>query len=122
MVTLKYNMCDAAVDLSGRHAMNFIFQKGDLSYLVLCILSNMLFSSSFFSSLSFSFVCWNLPLYTQLTTELFGDMMGEDVTPKDVFLAFTVDPGGNMVNACVMLGVAVIKCNATASTPSPCGH
>ena len=51
-------------------------------------------------------------MYTQLTTEFFGGMMGEDVAPKDVFLAFTVDQGGNVVNACMMLGVAVIKCNA----------
>lgn len=48
----------------------------------------------------------------QLTKEFFGDMMGADVTPKDVFLVFTVDQGGNVVNACKNLGVEVIKCNA----------
>ena len=31
--------------------------------------------------------------------------------PKDAFLAFTVDQGGNVVNACAALGVEVIKCN-----------
>ena len=31
--------------------------------------------------------------------------------PKDVFLAFTVDQGRNVVNACAALGVEVIKCN-----------
>jgi hypothetical protein len=39
-------------------------------------------------------------------------MMGAHVTPKDVFLAFTVDEGGNVVNACKLLGVEVLKCNA----------
>ena len=38
--------------------------------------------------------------------------MGPDVKPKDVFLAFTVDQGGNVVNACILLEVEVIKCNA----------
>ena len=52
------------------------------------------------------------PLYTQLTTGFFADMMGPDVKPKDVFLAFTVDQGGNVVNACILLEVEVIKCNA----------
>ena len=42
----------------------------------------------------------------------FGDMMGAHVTPKDVFLAFTMDEGGNVVNACKLLGVEVLKCNA----------
>ena len=36
--------------------------------------------------------------------------MGKIVEPKDVFLAFTVDQGGNVVNACRALGVEVIKC------------
>ena len=54
--------------------MNFVFRVDGL-------LSNMhVFFSLFFS---FSFICLNLPLYTQLTTEFFGGMMGEDVTPKD---------------------------------------
>lgn len=37
--------------------------------------------------------------------------MGEGVEPRDVFLAFTVDQGGNVVNACEALGLEVIKCN-----------
>ena len=37
--------------------------------------------------------------------------MGESVKAQDVFLAFTVDQGGNVVNACKALGVPVIKCN-----------
>jgi hypothetical protein len=48
----------------------------------------------------------------QLTTKFFADMMGENVQPKDVFLAFTVDQGGNVVNACRNLDVEVLKCNA----------
>ncbi|CAM9293846.1 unnamed protein product, partial [Ascophyllum nodosum] len=51
------------------------------------------------------------PWIGKLTTEFFEGMVGEDFTPKDVILAFTVDQGGNVVNACMMLGVAVIKCN-----------
>lgn len=39
-------------------------------------------------------------------------MMGNDVEAKDVFLAFTVDQGKNMVNACGLVGVKVILCNA----------
>ena len=54
---------------------------------------------------------FNRPLYTQLTTEFFADMMGPDVQPKDVFLTFTVHQGGNVVNACILLEVEVIKCN-----------
>ena len=30
---------------------------------------------------------------------------------KNIFLAFTVDQGGNVVNACEWLGFEVIKCN-----------
>ena len=37
--------------------------------------------------------------------------MGESVKAQDVVLAFTVDQGGNVVNACKALGVPVIKCN-----------
>ena len=47
----------------------------------------------------------------QLTREYFADFMGEPVEAQDVFLAFTVDQGGNGVNACKALGVPVIKCN-----------
>ena len=50
-------------------------------------------------------------LNSQLTQEFFAGFMGESVEPKDVFLAFTVDQGGNVVNACAALGVKVIKCN-----------
>ena len=45
-------------------------------------------------------------------TEFFADMMGPDVKPKDVFLALNVDQGGNVINACILLEVEVIKCNA----------
>ena len=37
--------------------------------------------------------------------------MGEGVEPSDVFLAFTVDQGGNVVYACRALHVEVNKCN-----------
>ena len=50
-------------------------------------------------------------LNSQLTQEFFAGFMGESVEPKDVFLAFTVDQGGNVSNACAALGVEVIKCN-----------
>ena len=47
----------------------------------------------------------------QLAREYFADFIGESVKAQDVFLAFTVDQGGNVVNACKALGVPVIKCN-----------
>ena len=50
-------------------------------------------------------------LNSQLTQEFFAGFMGESVEPKDVFLAFTVDQGGNVVKACEALGVEVIKYN-----------
>ena len=50
-------------------------------------------------------------LNSQLTQEFFAGFMGESAEPKDVFLAFTVGQGGNVVNACAALGVEVIKCN-----------
>ena len=50
-------------------------------------------------------------LNSQLTREYFLNFMGEFVKPKDVFLAFTVGQGGNVVNACEALGVEVIKYN-----------
>lgn len=56
--------------------------------------------------------CFIRVVLVQLTTEFFGEMMGDSVQPKDVFLAFTVDQGGNVVNACNNLGVEVLKCNA----------
>lgn len=37
--------------------------------------------------------------------------MGKSVEPADVYLAFTVDQGQNIVNACTALGVPVVKCN-----------
>ena len=37
--------------------------------------------------------------------------MGQDVEPKGVFLAFTVDLCGNVFNACKSLDVDVVKCN-----------
>ena len=50
-------------------------------------------------------------LNSQLTQEFLAGFLGESVEPKDVFLAFTVGRGGNVVNACAALGVEVIKCN-----------
>ena len=50
-------------------------------------------------------------LNSQLTREYFFDFIGEFVEPKEVFLAFTIDQGGNVVNACEALGMEVIKCN-----------
>ena len=52
-----------------------------------------------------------MPRNLQLTREYFADFMGESVKAQDVFLAFTVDQGENVVNACEALGVPVIKCN-----------
>ena len=49
-------------------------------------------------------------LNSQLTQEFFAGFTGESVEPKDVFPAFTVDQGGNIVNVCVALSVEVIKC------------
>ena len=48
-------------------------------------------------------------LKSQLTQGFFAGFMGESV--EDVFLAFTVDQGGNVANACAALDVEVIKCN-----------
>ena len=39
-------------------------------------------------------------LNSQLAQESFAGFMGEFVETKDVFVAFTVDQGGNVVNAC----------------------
>lgn len=52
-----------------------------------------------------------MSLNSQLTLEYFADFMGGSVEPKDVFLAFTVDQGKNIVNACTALGVPVVECN-----------
>lgn len=48
----------------------------------------------------------------QVTKEFFSDMVSDGVQPKDVFLAFTVNQSGGVVNACSNLGVDVVKCNA----------
>ena len=50
-------------------------------------------------------------LNSQLAQGFFSGFLGESVDPKDVFLAFTVDQGRNVVNACAALGVEVIKCS-----------
>ena len=39
-------------------------------------------------------------------------MMGDGVLTKDVFIAFTVDQGANVVNAIEALGVIVVLCCA----------
>ena len=44
-------------------------------------------------------------LISQLTQEYYLDFMGEFAEAKDVFLAFTVDQGGNVVNTCEASGV-----------------
>ena len=41
----------------------------------------------------------------------FSDIMGYFVEPEEVFVAFTVDQGGNVVNTCEALGVNVIWWN-----------
>ena len=38
--------------------------------------------------------------------------MGDRVEPSDVFLAFTVDQGLNVVNAIEALNIPVVVCNA----------
>ena len=56
-------------------------------------------------------------LNSQLTQEFFAGFTGESVEPKDVFLAFTVDQGGNVVNACGRWAWRSSSATATASTP-----
>ncbi|CAB1103007.1 unnamed protein product [Ectocarpus sp. CCAP 1310/34] len=51
------------------------------------------------------------PWIEKLTLEYFSGFMGESVQPSDVFLAFTVDQGKNIINACTALGVTVVECN-----------
>ena len=48
----------------------------------------------------------------QVTKEWFAPMMGDRVLTKDVFIAFTVDQGANVVNAIEALGVIVVLCCA----------
>ena len=55
-------------------------------------------------------------LKSQLTQGFFAGFMGESV--EDVFLAFTVDQGGNVANACAALDVEVIKCNCHRVNPA----
>lgn len=59
-----------------------------------------------------------MPLNTQLVEEHFASFMGEFVEASQVFLAFTVDQGGNVVNACEALNVPVIKCNCHRANSS----
>ena len=44
-------------------------------------------------------------LNSQLTQESFAGFMGESVEPKNVFLAFAVDQGGNVVNALSLIHI-----------------
>ena len=48
----------------------------------------------------------------QIVTEWFGKLMGPIVQEKDVFIAFTVDQGSNVVNAIEALQVPVVLCCA----------
>eukprot|EP00752_Nemacystus_decipiens_P004552 g4156.t1 len=51
------------------------------------------------------------PWIEALTLEYFAELMGASVEPKEVFLAFTVDKGKSIVNACKALGIPVVECN-----------
>ena len=51
-------------------------------------------------------------LALQITQEWFSKLVGDRVEPSDVFLAFTVDQGLNVVNAIEDLNVPVVVCNA----------
>lgn len=51
-------------------------------------------------------------LAVQITKEWFSKLVGDRVEPSDVFLAFTVDQGHNVVNAIEALNVPVVVCNA----------
>lgn len=46
-----------------------------------------------------------------MTTEYFGSFI-ENVKPKDVFVAATVDQEGNVVSACKKLGIETLLCRA----------
>ena len=48
----------------------------------------------------------------QFVSEWFEDIIGPSVQARDVFIAFTVDQGGNIVNAIKSLGVEVVICFA----------
>ena len=51
-------------------------------------------------------------LALQITQEWFSKLVGDRVEPSDVFLAFTVDQGLNVVNAIEALNIPVVVCNA----------
>ena len=51
-------------------------------------------------------------LALQITQEWFSKLVGDRVEPSDVFLAFTVDQGLNVVSAIEALNVPVVVCNA----------
>lgn len=49
-------------------------------------------------------------IFLNLTRVYFLDIMGDFVEPKDIYVAFTVDQVGDIVNVCEALGVEVIRC------------
>ena len=51
-------------------------------------------------------------LALQITQEWFSKLVGDRVEPSDVFLAFAVDQGLNVVKAIEALNVPVVVCNA----------
>ena len=59
--------------------------------------------------LAFVSLAW---LSLQITQEWFSKLVGDRVEPSDVFLAFTVDQGLNVMNAIEALNVPVVVCNA----------
>lgn len=49
--------------------------------------------------------------YQQVTNDYFEPILGEgNVSPEKLFLAVTVDQGGNMVNAFKNMGIPVLIC------------
>ena len=60
--------------------------------------------------------CWGanrrFSLCFQVVSEWFEDIIGPSVQARDVFIAFTVDQGGKIVNAIKSLGVEVVMCFA----------
>ena len=51
-------------------------------------------------------------LALQITQEWFSKLVGDRAEPSDVFLAFTVDQGLNVMNAIEALNIPVVVCNA----------
>ncbi|CAM9661420.1 unnamed protein product, partial [Phaeothamnion confervicola] len=49
---------------------------------------------------------------SQVTTEWFEELMGEDVTPADVYVGGIVDQAQSMINALEILNVPLVLCNA----------